>query len=220
MKNNDNIGYKASQIFKYYSQFNNSYIQYPLPLERIASKSIYSKNKIFFDKLSKLFEKYDIELNSYIKFCVLEKKLNSKTLTQMLDQYILSQYIEHEQILTKRKRIFKYFKNTVDFISNECIKNGYPRSMDYIRYLISEKKLAAYYISGKISKYYLSAITNFPKVIQKLDQMSQDEFHQISIMYDKYHLDIKEAMMQENKKFVNVFEYTDQIILNKKNLKL
>lgn len=210
-------GYKVSKIFKYYSQFNNSNISQPLPFERITSKSIYNKYKCIFDKIGELFEKYDIDVMSYLKFCILEKKINQKTIKTILSRYILLQYIEHEQILCKRKYIYTCFKRSVDFISSECIKMGYPRSLDYIRYLISEKKLATYYISGKISKYYLSAITNFPKVIDKLDQMSQDEFHQISIMYDKYHLDIKEAMIQENKQYINVFKYTDQTIEKKKS---
>lgn len=170
-------GYKISQLFKYFSQFNNSYILTPLPLERIGSKTLYAKYSHIFDKIGIIFEKYQLDAVSYIKFCVLEKKINQKTLDKLLDRFILNQYIEYEQITHKRKFIYKCFLKTLNFISNECIKMGYPRSLDYFRYLISEKKLATYYISGKISKYYLSAITNFPKIIDKLDQLSRDEFH-------------------------------------------
>ena len=83
--------------------------------------------------------------------------------------------------------------------------------------LIKERKLSAYYVSGVISKYYLAALPKFPKLVDKLDSISKDEFQPICHKYEKYNADIKEAMFSVLKKVVSVLAFTDDLIEKKRS---
>lgn len=102
-------------------------------------------------------------------------------------------------------------------IADDCARLGYVTTLDYLRYLIRERKLAAYYLTGVISKYYLAAIPKFPELVSKLDQLSKDEFQLLCGKYEKYNIDIKEAMLQEKKQILSVMNYTDDLILSRRS---
>lgn len=210
-------GEHAAKMFKYYRQFKLSFLHHPIPLKNITAKKIYCKYKAQFDEIAKLSEKYKFDLESYIRYLVNECNVADehvgKRLLNLLD---IKFFLEKQEIKTKRTKVFNYFVKSANNIADECIKLGYPTSKDYIRMLIKDKKLSSYYMSGIISKYYLAALPKFPILVEKLDDISRDEFMPICNKYEKYNIDIKEAMIQELTKVVSVMQYTDDIIYDKR----
>lgn len=210
-------GEHAAKMFKYYRQFKLSFLHHPIPLKNITAKKIYCKYKAQFDEIAKLSEKYKFDLESYIRYLVNECNVADehvgKRLLNLLD---IKFFLEKQEIKTKRTKVFNYFVKSANNIADECIKLGYTTSKDYIRMLIKDKKLSSYYMSGIISKYYLAALPKFPILVEKLDDISRDEFMPICNKYEKYNIDIKEAMIQELTKVVSVMQYTDDIIYDKR----
>jgi len=108
--------------------------------------------------------------------------------------------------------MLKSLKKSAANIAKECVEHGYPRSIDFIKDLISAKRLAAYYMSGIISKHFFAAIPTFPKIVKKLDPISRDEFGPLCAKFEKHSIDIQEAMAQENFSYSSVFDYADLLI--------
>lgn len=80
---------------------------------------------------------------------------------------------------------------------------------------MSEKLLAAKYMSGKLSVYYLCAIQNLKDIVSKLDPISQAEMSTISDRYDKYRMDITEAFRLHKSCKLRPIELTDALIRKK-----
>ena len=97
-------------------------------------------------------------------------------------------------------------------MSSKCVELGYVTTIDFIRHLIRHRKLASYYAAGKLSKYFFFFFPKFPKVIEKLDGISKDEFQQIYDRYDTYKSDVRIAMMHQINKVLSPLSYTDELI--------
>ena len=203
---------------KYLLQLANPYVVYKLPFERVQSKSIYLAHKKRFDALAQICSKYKIDPIAYVNYFInvlhrWEKDIDN----ELLSVQTFKAYGTHVQILNKHNKTYKLFMDTVRLIVADCIKFNYNSVLDYLRMLISSKKLAAYYVAGKISTYYLAAIPNFKKVIDKLDSISRDEFKELYDRYDKYHTDINEAFLHVKNIKVNPIKLTDEAIFSAKN---
>lgn len=212
-------GELAARYFKYYLQLKNPRVVYKVPFNRVSIRSIYSKHKKQFDNLVKLFTKYKLDYVRYIDFfinklCKFEKDID----TDLISMQTINLYIEHLTIKQKREKIYGYFLKSVDNIVKDCIDLKYNTVIDYLRYLIKHKLLAAKYIAGQISIYYLAAIPKFKIVIDKMDKISRDEFQQLYDRYEKYNVDVNEAFMQMKNIRINVIKYTNDAILNAKNV--
>lgn len=215
--NNQISGLKAAQYFKYYLQFKFSFITEKIELRRIAAKSFYTKHKKYFDKLVLIFNKYNLDVIKYIEFFVAHYgKLEKDISEDLLNMKSINAFVDHLKTIEKRKQIYKWFQKSVDNISNDCIALDFYSTKDYIRELISSRKLAQYYLTGKISRYWFAAIPNFKKVIVKLDKMSQDEFKDIYDRFDIYNTDINKAFLMMKSIKVNPIRYTDEIIFKKR----
>lgn len=88
-----------------------------------------------------------------------------------------------------------------------------------MQHLAESRQLAAKYVSGKISVYYLCAIQNFKDIIRKLDPVSQAEFSKISNRYDKYKMDITEAFKMHKSCQLCPIKLTDELIWSRINNK-
>ena len=106
----------------------------------------------------------------------------------------------------------KSVKNIVD----ECLELNIMSTKDYFRYIIKSNKLAGYFVTGKISAYYLAAIPNFRKIIDSLDLVSKAEFRRLYNRYDKYHSDINEVFLEMKNIKINPIKYTDSELFNKR----
>ena len=155
-------GYKAARIWKWARQETNKNLKFKLSLERITAKRIYFEHQKVFDQLAKIFSENNMSPLEYIRFfaiewCGSEDKLDG----ELLDPKTINAFEQFQQANAKKKKIYHWFMKSVDNIAKECVQNGWFTTKDFMRHLINEKKLAGWYASGKISKYYLAAIPNF-----------------------------------------------------------
>ena len=213
----DNLGLKLAQAVKYYLQFQNQRIVNPLPIERISAIGFYNENRRTFDVAARLYKHLELDVKEYASFLVSELKMTRYSIKRyLLSTNNIKLFVEKKQIKLKKSKIYKYFQKSADFVSTQAAELGYITTIDYLREMIKQRKLASYYVSGKISKYYFAAIPKFPQLAAKLDSISKDEFQPLCNKYEKYQIDVREAMKQENNKVVGVLSYTDRLISQKR----
>lgn len=211
-------GLEVANLIKYYLQFKNPKIINHIPLARIRGNAYYKNNKEYFDKVSSYFERNKIDIKKYIKFyfCTL-KKFEKDVLVDFYSKRCLVEYQDYLISNYNYKKYYKYFLKTAKFIALESIKMGFLSCKDYIKYLIDNKKLSQYYITGKISKYYLSAIPKFKLIIPKLDHFSKNDLMDIYKNFDVYNAKINSAFNQIKTEKLNPIKFTDNLIFSIKN---
>lgn len=214
MQEKDKInGETAAKYFSFYSQKNNNLIKKELPLNRVPYLVLYKENKKNFDYLCELFHKNNLDVIEYIKFFNLNLKKNKTNIrTDLFDIFVIKQFIDHLKIQIIQKHIAQQIVKTAKFIASKSIEMGYSECKSYIKYLILNNKLSNYYLAGYISKYYLAMIPNIKKIIQKLDNISQDELFVISDRHEKYFHDAKEAYENQTGECLNVIYLTNFFI--------
>jgi len=219
-ENNTTIdGEFVAKYFKYFLQLKNPYVVYKLSVDRVSAKSIYQKHKQQFDLLAKICNKYQIDAIKYLDFFVNKLNKFEKDIDcSLITVNSINKYVENLQITTLHNNIYKNFLRSVDNIVEDCIHLNFNSVIDYLRHLISNRTLASYYLSGKISTYYFAAIPKFRKVIDKLDNLSKDEFRTLYERYDKYHSDVNEAFLKIKNIKINPIKYTNDAILKAKNV--
>lgn len=85
-------------------------------------------------------------------------------------------------------------------------------AVDGIKDMIHKKKLAVYYATGKVSKYYLALIRNFPAIVEKLDTISKDELSSVVNHYEKLNDDALSAMAYVKGFVFKIINLTDEMI--------
>ena len=209
-------GFTAAVYYKYFAQDINPYIERRQPIEKIAARGFYQKNKKAFDKFVKIYQKYSIDILKYFKFLIYECRKTEKDAAEvLLSQVYLSKFIDYLKVNNQYYRIYKYFLKSAENIANDCVKLGFMSTKEYIRHLIATRMLATKYVAGEISIYYLSAIQNFKKIILKLDPISQAEFSKILNRYDKYNSDVQDAFKIYKSCRINPIKFTDELIWKK-----
>jgi hypothetical protein len=203
----------AAKIFKYHLQFKNPYIKFLLHFNRVQAKTFYAKYKKEFDKFIVIFNKYNLDAYKYIRFFI---EVLNKNETDIKKDFItintINEYVDWLKHIDKQNRIYKYFIKSANNIVNECNKLGFFSTKDFIRYMITNKKISEYYISGKISLYYFAAIPNFKKIIPKLDSFAKDEFQKVYDRFEMYNAEITSAFMKITNQKVNPIKFTDNLI--------
>lgn len=205
--------HNAAKIFKFYSQFKNPNLQFRLSFKRIQAKGFFQENKNEFIKLVFIFNKYKLDLTKYIRFFieVLNKRENDIK-TDLVSNVCILKYVDWLKLIDKQDKIYNWFMKSANNIAVECVKLGYFTTKDFIRYLIANKKLSEYFVSGKISIYYFAAIPNFKKIIPKLDVFSKAEFQKLYSRFEMYNADITAAFMKKTNYKVNPIKITDELI--------
>lgn len=61
----------VAKYYKYYLQQKNPYVVYKLPVNKVSIKGFYNKYKSEFDKLAKIFNKYNLDIIMYLEYFVL-----------------------------------------------------------------------------------------------------------------------------------------------------
>lgn len=209
----------VAKYYKYYLQQKNPYVVYKLPVNKVSIKGFYNKYKSEFDKLAKIFNKYNLDIIMYLEYFVLTTNHFEKDIkTELVTNLSITKYADYLQIRRSREKIYKYFLRSANNIAKECIRLNYVNVIDYLRYLIKNRLLANYCLAGKISIYYLAAIPKFNKVILQLDDISKDEFNTLYERFDKYHTDVNEAFLQMKNIKINPIRYTNDLILKLRNV--
>ena len=208
---------KTAQYFKYLQQFNRDVIQQKLDLRRVPWRTTYHKYQKNFDKLVHIFDKYQLDVFKYIDFFV---KASKKTERNIKDELVSVKSFEEFEIYLKaeekRRKAFKWFMKSVDNIANDCICLNILTTKDYIRHLITTKKIGSCYLTGKISKYWFAAIPTFKKLSDKIDFMSRDEMSDVFKMFDIYNSEINEAFQLMKNCKANPIRVTDEAIFKKR----
>ena len=112
----------------------------------------------------------------------------------------------------RKVKIYGWFMKSINNIALDCIDLGFLSSKDYLREMIVQRKLAGYYLTGKISKYWFAGIPSFKKVIAFLDELSRDEFHDRFEKFDISNTEINKATMKMKNCTVNPIKMTDAVI--------
>src|SRR5574344_625338 len=209
-------GYLA-QYYKYFKQFQISSIVNKIPLPRIAAKGFYSEHADAFNRLAKIAAEDGIDPVAYIKFFVFKFTKPGKSidddLTSSLAIVKFKEYIESRM---KLEKIYKQYMRTASTIVDDCLKLDLYSCRDYIKYIISEKKIAAYYMAGKISTYYFAAIPNFKKIIPKLDHFAREELSRVYDRFDIYNSEVNSACLMFKNQKANPIKMTDDLLFKKR----
>lgn len=209
---------QAAKYFKYLLQFKLSYIVRKLDLKQVPSKSFYTKHKKKFDTLVAIFNKYQIDVISYLKFFINDYGRSENNIEkELVDVKSIDAFIQHMKEEERKVKIYGWFMKSVNNIARDCIDLGFLSSKDYLREMIMQRKLAGYYLTGKISKYWFAGIPSFKKVILVLDNLSRDEFNDLFEKFDIYNTEINKASMKMKNCKVNPIKITDEVIFQMRN---
>lgn len=212
-------GYDVAVVFKYYLQFTNKKIVNIMPVQRIQAKMFYKNNKNIFDKCYSIFTKYNINIDSYIDYFInVEKKSNYHLQTDFLNMFTINNFVDYLKINEHDKKIYSYFQKSVKNIAKLAIKNNFLSTKDFLKHIIYNKLIGQYYMSGIISKYYLTAIPNMKLIIPKLDQFSQNELLDVYNKFESYNTEITKVFLKMKNQKVNPIKLTDKLIFDLKNV--
>lgn len=211
-------GYDVAIVFKYYLQFTNKKLINIMPVQRIQAKMLYKNNKNIFDKCYSIFTKYNINIDSYIDYFInIEKKSNYHLQSDFLNIITITKFIDYLKINEHDKKIYSYFQKSVKNVAKLAVKNHFLSTKDFLKYIIHNKLIGQYYISGIISKYYLAAIPNMKLIIPKLDQFSQNELMDVYNKFESYNAEITKAFLKMKNQKINPIQLTDKLIFDLKN---
>ena len=213
-------GLFCARAFVFFRQFVRDKIEYERPFSKVACRGMYNRHKLKFDKLSTVFTKYNIDVLEYIKFFVFQQKSVEKDIDLNLTSVrTMNYFIDFLNDVKKKENIYKWFMKSVENVATDAVENGFMYAKDYLKHLITNKQIAAQYVSGKISKYYFAAIPNFNAIIPKLDHFARCEFKQLSAAFEIYNSDVNAVLLEYESRKANPIAMTDELIRNKISLK-
>lgn len=125
----------------------------------------------------------------------------------------------YEDYLIAKEKHDAIFKDIVSTAKNLCDamhENQIYTCKDMLKMLIREKKIGAWYISGKISKHFLAAIPNFNKIIPRLDQFSKVDLEEIERLYVVLNNEANEAWMIRRSIKLNPMKLVDEMFAKQK----
>ena len=198
---------------KYYLQFNKSKVSRPIPLNRIQSRGFYLLHYKTFDKMSVVFNKYEIDIDKYLYFFVnvlhkAERSIND----DLLSPNTLNEFVTWLTTMKRRKNIYKWILKSINNIVAECKKKHIYSARDYLKMIVRENLIGPYHASGKISKYYFAAIPKFDKIIPKLDYFSRAELDDLKRLFAVYSTEVQDAFLYlKNQKF-NPLKSVDKLL--------
>ena len=165
-------GILAAKYFKFFSQNNNPYIVNKQPLERISATTLYKKNKVVFDKLVIIFNKFSIDIVKYLSFFTLQYGKSERDVpTLLLDNATISKYLEYLQIKQQYHTIYKNFMKSVNNIVDDCIKLNFQSTKEYIRYLIKHNIKTNGGVALFPADYTLDIMPNDIKIVREQQEV-------------------------------------------------
>lgn len=202
------------KIFKYHKQFMNKTAMFYVDFKFVPTKSYYKEHKKYFDKLSFICEKYKIDPEKYIKFCITE--LGIREGDRLINVDNLIRYANNEKILKQYESIYKYYIKSANYVADECFKRNITPK-DFIKELITTKRLAYEYIAGNLSMYFIASLKNIDKLCLYLDQNSRDELSIIINTHKKLNQDVQETFIKYKNQRVSPISLSETILKNKLN---
>lgn len=205
--------YAIAQFLKYKLQYKNSKIENAIPLHMIKAKAFQQKYHVQIAKLRKIVETFEnFDVYKYLSFFVDNIYKNDLDIKKLVSTYNFSQYKNYLEYLEKQERIYGYFMKSVKNIVNDCKQLQIFSAKDYLRYLIQNKKLSQYYISGRISCYFFAAIPKFKMLIDRLDPLTKNDFRELYNMYEMYNAEIVKVFLKKTNKKINPLDIVNQAL--------
>lgn len=214
----NDTGIDVARLFKYFSQFSNPNIIRTIPFVRVSAVIFYNAHKKTFNRLAKAFSSALDRLPGYISFAVNDLKITEYDIDSRLAcSDSVRKYAENLDIMLRMRVIYDSIIRSARNLADYCIENNIFTAKDGLKSLISEKRLAAWFVCGKITEYYLAAIPGFEKIIPRLDSFSRKDLDIISERYDVYNTAANEAFIRIRNIKANPIGITDRIIAEKRN---
>ena len=135
-------------------------------------KDFILKNKKYLTKLTDIIIKYKIDPDKFIRYAVVENGIVNPKMC--LNINLFQQYAYTLQRREQYIKIYDQYMKTVKYIAEQCILNKISPEK-YILNMIFGNKLAYEYISGRISKHFISTIPNISELFLKMDSLNRDE---------------------------------------------
>jgi hypothetical protein len=161
-----------ARLFKYYIQDITPNLIFKRDINSIQIKTFITKYKKYLDKLTSILIKYKINPNNFIRYAVVENGIVNPKMC--LNINIFQQYAYTIQRREQYVTIFRQYMKTVNFIAEQCILNN-TTPEKYILNMILRNNLAYEYISGRVSKHFISTIPNISELFLKMDSLNRDE---------------------------------------------
>lgn len=202
------------RLYKFHKQKTNPYITYPISFEKIKYETFLKTNKKYFKKISELIIKYKMDSDNFIQHCIFE--MNVSTPKEILNIQNFTSYANKIKIEKQYKKIYDNFIKSCNYIADNCIKEKITPK-EYLKKLISEKRLAIEYMCGNISTHFLASINGIKNIFKYLDNNSKDELSIIYTSNEKLNGDIQEAFLKYKSHRVSPLKFIENIIKNKTN---
>ena len=161
-----------ARLFKYYIQDITPNLIFKRDINNIQIKTFITKYKKYLDKLTSILIKYKINPNNFIRYVVVENGMVNPKMC--LNINIFQQYAYTIQRREQYVTIFRQYMKTVNFIAEQCILNNITPEK-YILNMILGNNLAYEYVSGRVSKHFISTIPNISELFLKMDSLNRDE---------------------------------------------
>ena len=203
-----------AKLFAYYI-YQKRAGDYHVNFANISVKTFFGKYRRHFNMLSKLFQKYGINNQDYLHYCVYDQGINFFNVSKILDIKNIREYANYSKIKEQYKKIYSYFLKSANYIANECIDHGYGTCKEFLKRQVIHNTLAEKMISGKISIYYLASIKNIEEIISKMNQINKDTFQTLVERKDKLNSDVQNAFLFVTMKKVNPIKFTDDLLSKK-----
>ena len=162
--------------------------------------------------------KCGLDARKFIKFMADDVRLHDSEIdSKFMSKWSLNRFAEMLSSGENNTKVYSWYMKSVKTLAAACLDSECVSAVDFIRKLIREKKLAAWVVCGKISAYYLAAIPDFPKIVQRLDSISRDELSFISSRYDMYNTAVNQAMLAFENQRANPVRSTDEMVEKLRN---
>ena len=183
--------------------------------KQVFDESYIHLNQIFSNKEYPVFEKFNISINTYLKFLI-DKKIIipyvESTIIRLADNRYLNYYLNLLNTRKERLHICAQTVNSAKYIAKECVKNNLTPE-EFLTILVKTNTLAAKYISGRISLCYLAGIKNFDDLYKHMDSISQDVFKNLKEAKIAYLSKLQDAFAEVSlSKNVSVIKLTKNIM--------
>ena len=184
-----------------------------MPEGRIAARAMYRHHASSFDRCVKFFLSNGLNPRKYLKFMAIDVRLRDSEIdSKFMSRWSLNRFAEKLATGENLKKIYAWYIRSIKTMAKACLDSECASTVDFMRKLIREKKLASWIVCGKISIYYLAAIPGFPKIVEKLDPISRDELSFVSSRFDIYNTAVNQATLAYEKRRANPVRATDEMI--------
>lgn len=209
-------GAEAAKVFSFYSQ-KYGRGRFAVPMSRVPYRTLYAGHAKAFDKLAFIAGKYGVDLHQYVKFYVDSLRKGERDVdADLISQATFAGYVAHLSAIEKRKRIYGWFMKSVDSLVELCLERNYGTTKEAFVKLVRKNRLGAWYVCGKISKYFLCAIPNFRALYGKLDQFARLDMAELDERFDMYNTEVNEAFLYVRHRKVNPFEVADEVLAERR----